>query len=492
MAGPNLTLPDTIPEMEQYHDQPEQILPFALYTICELDDETLEDYRIKCATDCEDDMVRLPPQARFVGASLRQIVTSHLQLGRGGEFDPTYFIVCVHSDSTSVLVVTLDDDDLECKPGSLWIATEESGLLLVNLQIANSDWSEARESDLGGPTTPGEDEDDDSSGPDEDTDPSDRNTGRPRHAQKDDQQSEDYGTAPPLGFHIQVYTIPDLDHDSLVKKMEPMSSMKKADRSDWVCKVHQLPEDAVRDPTRYAADLHPSQCSKHSTLEKKFFIVADELNFAGEGVAIVHIDWDVKTAGRSDEQLLDFGRSLMFQVQRAEVPDNATRAAVATVCKLAQGYQKWQPKVKQFAIYYPNASDADIKLATAIDPRWSKRDHGEDRVALGGSMQAEEIEKGGGFWPALIRRHFAYCKRQNFVPSFVRPYLIYCGVEGPSADSEVQLIKLDWNGDLRSVDTLSEQYESKASVVDTPALKAHKLLTDVSDGTVEWQGVSLS
>src|ERR1700750_286056 len=106
-AGPDLTLPDHIPEMEQYHDQPENILPFAWYTLCELDDERLEDYRRRCATDCEDDMVKIPPQPRFVGDPLQSVVDYHLQLGHDGDFDPTYFLVCVDADSTSVVAVTL-------------------------------------------------------------------------------------------------------------------------------------------------------------------------------------------------------------------------------------------------------------------------------------------------------------------------------------------------------------------------------------------------
>ncbi|KAK3713330.1 hypothetical protein LTR37_008522 [Vermiconidia calcicola] len=527
MAGqPDLTLPDRIADMERYHEQPENILPFALYTLCELGDQEVEGYRRICASECDDDMVKLPPQSRFVGELLQTVVDYHMQLARGGEFDPTYFIVCAYHGSTSVVVVTLDDDEMECKPDRLWVKMNEAGLLLVSLQIANTDWSEAKEGDLRGPTWPDNDDDapsrndgdnreedgkcDDQKGDDQDHSrdfnnrsqkdkkADDATTRESSNAEDEDaepgdqEDSRNYGNPPPQGFHIQLYTVPGVNEDDLVRKIEPSSHYKKADQSDWVTKVHCLPKNALRDPTRYAADLHPHRCATHPTLVKEYFIVADEPNFHGEGVAIVHIDWNGKTEGRTKDQLLDFGASLRVEIQRAEVPETATRAAVATVCTLAQGYLKWQPKVKQFAIYHQNASDADIKLAKAIDSNWVKRGHGEARVALGGSIHPDEIVKSGGLWPALIRRHVAYCKRQKFMPGFVRQYFIWCYDEAPSAGSEVQVVRLHWDGDLRAVETLVEDYERKASSVEIVASKAHRQLTDVAEGTVEWQGRTIA
>jgi len=475
---PDLSLPDRVPEMEQYHDLPKKILPFAFYTLCDLDGERFEGYRRLCVTECDDGMVKLPPQARFVGESLQSIMTYHVELGRGGQFDPSSFIVCVYRDSTSVVVVTLDEDDLECKPDLLWIKMDESGLLLVNLQIANGDWFEAKEADLGGPTwlEHGDGCDILGGGDDDSEDHHD-----------DDEDVQDYGK-PTAGFHIQLYTIPGLDDGSLIREIEPVSYLKNADRSDWVCRLHRLPSAALTDPLKYAANLHPHQCAKHPTLQKQYFIVADQLNYREEGMAITRIDWDGNVSGKTKEQLLALGHSLAVQTQRADAPDTGSRAAVGTLCMLAQGYERWQPEVRQFAIYYANSSDADIKTASATDARWGRSGHGEARVALGGSMLPVEIERGGGFWPALIRRHFAYCKRQKFVPTFVRDYFFWCSDENPSGDSEVQLIKLDWNGDLQQVKTFVKEYETRATATKTTASKAHKELMDVVDGKFAWKG----
>jgi hypothetical protein len=503
---PDLALPDRVPEMEQYHDSPERVIPFALYTLCDLDEATFERHRRLCCTGCDPDddedysSVRFAPRPRFVGESLRRIVDYHVELGRGGEFDPTYFIVCVYPESTSVVVVTLDDDELECKPDLLWIKMDQSGLLCVNLQISNTDWAEAQEEDLEGPTWPGDDDHDEddhdaaaaTAAADDDEDNEDDNDDADENNDDDDGDQDDYGQAPALGFHIQVYLVPGLEENPFVDKLEPLRHLKKADRSDWVCKIHRLPKSARRDPVKHAVSVHPYRCSAHPTLQKNYFIVADEPNYSEEGVAIVHIDWDGKTSGKSKEQLLDFGKSLLYQTQRAEVPETAVRAAVGTVCMLAQGYRKWQPKVKQFAIYHTNSSDADIKLATAIDPHWAKRGHGEARTAAGGFVSREETDKGDGLWPYLIERHVEYCKRQKFAPEFIRPFFIWCGDEEPSAKSEVQLVRLDWNGDFRQKESLVAEYKDKASLTNTPASKAHKQLSDVVDGISEWDGKALS
>ena len=61
---PDLTLPERIPEMEQYHDKPMELLPFALYTLCDIPDEKLESYRLICTTDTFSDLLRFSCMAQ--------------------------------------------------------------------------------------------------------------------------------------------------------------------------------------------------------------------------------------------------------------------------------------------------------------------------------------------------------------------------------------------------------------------------------------------
>ena len=483
---PDLTLPNRVPGMEQYHNRPEQILPFAFYTLCELDSKRFEEYRQICEKSHDHNIVKLPPQAHFIGDSLRSILSYHVQLARGGEFDPTYIIVCVYRNATSVVVVTLHDDDLECKPDLLWTKTEDSGLLLVNLQISNTDWSEAKEEDISGPTWPsGRGGENASCGENDDKDDGD----------KDDDGSLDlidYGPPPPVGFHIQLYTLPDVDENTLIRYIEPgVIQFQRTDQSNWACKIYRLSSDANGDPIRYAANLYPHQCARHPSLAKNYFIVADEPNFLEEGVVIAHVDWDGRVLGKTSKQLLDIGQGLSVRTHRAEVLETGRFAAVATLCMFVQGYQKWEPEAKQFAVYYSSSSEANIKLAMEIDTSWVKRGHGKARVVFGGSILPDEIERDGGYWPALVRKHVACCKEHRFIPSFVQSYFILCDNQNVSADNEVQLIRLDWNSNRQWVENVAQEYRGKVSTIKELASKAHEVLTNVVNGKLEWQGKML-
>lgn len=57
----------------------------------------------------------------------------------------------MYADSSTVLLVTLDDDDRECKPKTLWKDIKESGLTLANLQIANTSWYEEKQNSVDPP-----------------------------------------------------------------------------------------------------------------------------------------------------------------------------------------------------------------------------------------------------------------------------------------------------------------------------------------------------
>ena len=149
---PDLTLPAKAPGMERYHHTPMKLLPVALYTIVDLTDDELRELREECESKCNQEpesTVRLAPRCKFLGEPLRGVFDYHLELGRAGVYDPTYFIAAISRDwrEEGILVVTLDtDDELECNVDSFRIKAEESGLSMVNLQIGNSDWPEQKES----------------------------------------------------------------------------------------------------------------------------------------------------------------------------------------------------------------------------------------------------------------------------------------------------------------------------------------------------------
>lgn len=53
-------------------------------------------------------------------------------------------LTAISTQSTSVALVTLGDDDRDCMPDLVWVKTDESGSRCASLQIANISWYEAK------------------------------------------------------------------------------------------------------------------------------------------------------------------------------------------------------------------------------------------------------------------------------------------------------------------------------------------------------------
>lgn len=71
----DLSLPDRVPEMEQYHDTEMKLLPFALYTLCNLKEPGLDQLRVACQSECDlndnEEKVLLPQRHRFIERPLQ-------------------------------------------------------------------------------------------------------------------------------------------------------------------------------------------------------------------------------------------------------------------------------------------------------------------------------------------------------------------------------------------------------------------------------------
>lgn len=144
----NTTLPDHVPEMSQDHSSNGRLNPFALYILADcLDDlpTVLEVTNSLCPTN---DYVKPAPHVAFPGSDLKQVIDYHISLGFVPGYDYRWFLAVTSTDwrKTGILIVTLDDDDMECKPDAFFIKPEDSGIVLVNLQVGNTDWYEVKES----------------------------------------------------------------------------------------------------------------------------------------------------------------------------------------------------------------------------------------------------------------------------------------------------------------------------------------------------------
>lgn len=473
--------------MERYHHTPMQMLPIALYTIVELDDDELGKLREACESKCDQEpesAVRLAPRAKFAGEPLRAVFDYHLELGRAGAYDPTYFIAAIGRDwrSDGVLVVTLDtDDELDCNVDSFRIKAEDSGLSMINLQIANSSWAEEKENyGLGSEDQSSDDDDGDDGGDDDDDDDNDDNDN-----DSDNDNGDQPSKPPPVGFFIGVYGVQGLEEKPLLKSIEPAAEIKTPD--EFGCRIQAfLPPDS--DIIAEASKMHPQKVRQNKFLHKQMFLVADSKNVQTDGIALVHIDWDGNISGKSRDALQEIGKTSARKTQRCECMQ-----AVSTLCTIAGDFRKWSYKHWCFGAYTINYPDADIKIAELLDKQWSQRGHGQDRIVLGPGLEDSRMTDAAEFWTGVVRAHAAICERKRFSNNLQRQLCFVCDNDDP-ATKGVWLVKFDWDGELRTEGKgkeklLKRDYADVLTVQRSAVADALKSLTDVADGKKAWQGV---
>lgn len=102
--------------------------------------------------------VSLAPQAKFINQPLRAVFKYHLELAEKDAFDPIRFIVAIVEDwkEKGVLLVTLNNDDMECRIDKFCIKAEESGLMIVNLRIGKLMWMEVKGAEIPLPSKNGD------------------------------------------------------------------------------------------------------------------------------------------------------------------------------------------------------------------------------------------------------------------------------------------------------------------------------------------------
>lgn len=463
----DLSLPDRVPEMERYHEA--SLLPFALYTLCDLDEHDLTQLCAVCQSRCQlnegQAQVLLSPQPRFMGQPLRAIVDYHVGLVRNGRFDPRYIIVVVYPDweSHGVLVVTLNDDNFICRPDSLWSKAEASGLTLVNLQILNTDWYEAKETLALHDHQYGNDCEDGSG-------------------------SDNHGAPPPLGYHIAVYVTKGIDAEAILRAIEPGALYLDKSPKDIICKVITI--NQTSDAITQAAKMHPYRTAKHPTLHKHMFLVVDSIKFAEGGLDLVDLEWDTKTRGRTKTDLEEIGLSAQrhtLKVEASSLQMMVSAVPVFTTIARKGGYKYWKPNHVLLGAY-PVGDDENyhIKLARTLDPLWSTRGHGEQRVILGRTLDVKESEDKVRFWSSLKEAHLSMAQDLRFVPNFSRHYFV-CG-DNEDPYSSILIVRLDWEGNPQSEHVVLENYKDRVSVTRRPAGEAVKMVTDLESGKANWDG----
>jgi hypothetical protein len=115
---------------------------FAVYNLIDAENEPsglVEECQSQCPRDDYVHFCKAPGIS-----SLKGLIDFHLTTTVHDGFDPNFFLVVVDPDCQrkGLIIVTLGDD--EGKPDKFTMKVADSGILLVNLQSANTDWYEAK------------------------------------------------------------------------------------------------------------------------------------------------------------------------------------------------------------------------------------------------------------------------------------------------------------------------------------------------------------
>ncbi|KAG9522605.1 hypothetical protein KCV07_g2833, partial [Aureobasidium melanogenum] len=258
----DLTLPDTVPEMAQYQDRPMTLDSFAVYNLLDPHNEP-SGLVETCNSECpRDDYVHFRASPGI--NSLKSLIDYHLSKTVHEDFDRNLFLVVTDPnwEKNGVCVVTLGDE--EGKPDKFIIKTEESGLLLVNLQIANTDWYEAKENA-------------EYTGDNHTQDLASEGT-FPDGASK---------KKPATGFYIAFYAIPGIEPSQLIRDVEPFHDGKAPE--DRVCRFEGKlnPDRDLVSQAMYS--WHPQACMSNTYLSKMYFFVVDSENYKDDGFLLCNV-----------------------------------------------------------------------------------------------------------------------------------------------------------------------------------------------------------
>ncbi|KAF2106080.1 hypothetical protein BDV96DRAFT_591596 [Lophiotrema nucula] len=501
----DLTLPESSsPAIDAYKDMPDDLLPFALFVHVRLsgDDELA---RVEEACNSQiggTNTIQRVPGLDFSGQPLRAALAEHLNKLATRRFDPFYFVAVVDEDwkEVGLVIVTMDDgsDEDVCHIGQLRVPVEEVGLVLVNLQLANMDWSELEEQyevPAGGHGDDDNDSDDDGSdsGGDEggdqhrpdQTSPTAKHEDsmRTSHSWTDvSEYSDGASDKPPnVGYWIGLYAIPGIDFEAVMRALHP-SWGPLVPFPELICRPEgRVPAESQAKAVVHAKRLHPLRCRNNLHLHRGMFLIIDRPSYEEDGILLVKADWDEKALESqktmADVELAALGQAAETDTQRLPF-SNATTITIFNEIKA--GYRPWKHTHKTFLAYAgPQTRYPSVYLA-AVDKSFKRRKSGAERF-LGRNVQFTltadgdvVTETGTGFQTALDQ-HAGFVHEARFCATLCPEYFVYCDKELAAKDTNesVVLVKVDW--------------EASWSMMECKAGDAYQELCDVVDGNKDWQ-----
>lgn len=436
--------------MARYHDEPMTLHPAALYTLVDLTDAELGDLERECEAACVDTgnergtSVGLASQPRFVGQPLRAVFDSHLELGEQNTFEPRCFIVAVEKEwrSKGVILVTLDDDELDCNVDSFRIKAVDAGLTVLNLQVGNSSWAEEKEAYEFHPDNGDGDDDDDD----------------------DDHGPQTPTKNIPLGYYIPIYIHSSLSEDKVTADLEPAFKYKSAD--EFACRVQAKLTPAssasgttsTQDLIQQAVTLHPMRCARNRYLHKTYILVIDTADPIENGMLMVKLpSWDASRSETPEKtDLRHVGEELALATsQHIRIPYSCHDGLQTRFLILANGDADWPSEDVRaqpvFIVFQYNTHGKELGFgARSIDSGAAQRKPGEERLVYAPELverTGQGLERIAWSYDEAVRRFPWFCREKRFVEGLNKTFFV-CVDGDDVAKTGPMLVRRKWDGNV--------------------------------------------
>ena len=374
--------------------------------------------------------------------------------------------------------MTLDDwsEEDTTHNDKLRVPAKDAGLLLVNLQLANVDWSEYKDEYESNTDDENDDENDDDSDDDNDhlSEPEPSMLHRYDGAQTDEDYSDGASSElPNVKYWIGLYAIEDIDYEAVMRKLDPAFGPKKPS-SELMCRPQgRVPSDQTA-AIAEAARLHPMRCRNNEDLHRGMFLTINTLDYEEEGILLVQLQWDEKVEGRSLGELAAAGTTAQTDVRRLPTSNSIT---LTRFNEIKAGYRPWKQNHKTFFAYDgPKSRHLDAYLG-ALDKTFQRCKFGSE-IFLEGQTQFKTTDEGvvddGQGLETAVDQHKGFVYQERFRATLCPDYFVYCGrkIEFKDVKAPVTLAKVDKDG--------------KWTTMECSAGEAYATLCELVDGKNEW------
>ncbi|KAI0407090.1 hypothetical protein F4802DRAFT_68132 [Xylaria palmicola] len=455
----DLTIPATSsPTIHAYKDMANPLLPFALYVHVALSDED-ELSAIEDESNSQTGGATVVKRALRHDLSerpLRAAFADHLGALSARRYDPFHFVAVVDKNwrEAGVVIVAMDDgsDEDISFTDQLRLPVRDTGMVLVNLQLANVDWAACREAY----TDDQEDDGHDGGGGDDEAVPV-AELGDAVGAGEEDPAAAPNALAD-MGFWIGLYAVPEVDHETVLRALNldwgpPLPALESTPRPEARAVGGSLAEAFAK-----AARAHLVRCRHNTPLHHSMFLVGAP-GYHEAGILLVQMEQNQKYVPSLKPSILPiFG-------------------------KINAGYRPWRRPHKTFLAYAGRGVRCPSAYLAAVDPAFKSREPGSERFlaknaqlppqAAGGAQAGLETVLG-----TVLGQHWGFVREERFRGALCPEYSVFCDRELGAGDvgAAVTLVKVE--------------RDAGWSAVECAAGDAYGTLCDLVDETQEWLGGS--